>query len=100
MTVGSLARGLDVVIASVSEAIQNREEELDCFVASAPRNDVDHVVPASAPESITPGVDWYRGNRPHAPKRESSPYGSRRGGRDDVGGLFEFIFQTATYAQT
>ena len=27
-------------------------------------------------------------------------YGSRRGGRDDVSGLFGFIFQTATYAQT
>jgi hypothetical protein len=29
------------VIASVSEAIQGNKQELDCFVASAPRNDVD-----------------------------------------------------------
>jgi hypothetical protein len=28
-----------IVIASVSEAIQSRELELDCFVAFAPRND-------------------------------------------------------------
>jgi hypothetical protein len=34
------------------------------------------------------------------PKRESAPHGSRRGGRDDVGGLFGFTIQTATYAQT
>jgi hypothetical protein len=31
----------NVVIASVSEAIQAASKELDCFVASAPRNDVD-----------------------------------------------------------
>jgi hypothetical protein len=29
------------VIASVCEAIQDNKEELDCFVAGAPRNDVD-----------------------------------------------------------
>jgi hypothetical protein len=31
----------NVVIASASEAIQGNREELDCFVASAPRNDGD-----------------------------------------------------------
>jgi hypothetical protein len=42
MTVESLAPASNIVIASVSEAIQGNEgEELDCFVASAPRNDVD-----------------------------------------------------------
>jgi hypothetical protein len=30
----------ELVIASVSEAIQIHKEELDCFVAIAPRNDV------------------------------------------------------------
>jgi hypothetical protein len=29
-----------IVIASVSEAIQNQEEEVDCFGAHIPRNDV------------------------------------------------------------
>jgi hypothetical protein len=31
----------NIVIASASEAIQAASKELDCFVASAPRNDVD-----------------------------------------------------------
>jgi hypothetical protein len=39
MTVESLRVHLDVVIASASEAIQGNAKELDCFVASAPRND-------------------------------------------------------------
>jgi hypothetical protein len=37
------ARGLlNLVIASVSEAIQPSAHNLDCFVATAPRNDDDH----------------------------------------------------------
>ena len=52
MTVVSAAQESNTVIASVSdlsavaqrakaEAIQDRKEELDCFVASAPRDGVD-----------------------------------------------------------
>jgi hypothetical protein len=33
---------LNLVIASVSEAIQPLAHNLDCFVATAPRNDDDH----------------------------------------------------------
>jgi len=31
--------GVEIVIASDSEAIQSHKARLDCFVASAPRND-------------------------------------------------------------
>ena len=33
---------LNLVIATVSEAIQSLAHNLDCFVATAPRNDDDH----------------------------------------------------------
>ena len=48
------------------------------------------------PGPTTPGVSCNRKHLPHCRKRESSPYGSRRGGRDDVGGWLGFIFQTTT----
>jgi len=38
----SIVTDNSTVIASVSEAIQGNKEELDCFVASAPRNDKVH----------------------------------------------------------
>jgi hypothetical protein len=44
----------NVVIASVSEAIQAASTELDCFVASAPRNDVDDDAP---PAAVIPRLD-------------------------------------------
>ena len=43
-----------------------------------------HVVPASAPGPITPGVGCEGSASTTLPKREHTAYGSRRGGRDDV----------------
>jgi hypothetical protein len=48
---------LSAVIASASEAIQYTKEKLDCFVASAPRNDGGvrpHTLVADAFPSDTP----------------------------------------------
>jgi hypothetical protein len=50
------------------------------------------------PGPITPGVNCNRRHLPNCRKRESSPYGSRRGGRDDVSGFFGFIELTYTFA--
>jgi hypothetical protein len=100
MTVESMAPRSSVVIASDSEAIQDRKEELDCFVAGAPRNDVDghaasqndHVVPANAgihTPSLLVSAVW----RTLSFTTHARGYGPRRGGRDDVSGFFGFIKQ-------
>jgi hypothetical protein len=104
---GIRARGGMAVKPSLrAPAKQSRatKEELDCLVASAPRNDVHNDTPSTAVVPAKAGTHnpWHSfllKASATLPKRESAPYGSRRGGRDDVGGLFGFIVQTATYEQ-
>jgi hypothetical protein len=75
-------------------------QKLDCFVANAPRNDVDahgaspndHVVPAKA-GTHTPCVLVSAVWRTPSLTTHARGYGSRRGGRDDVSGFFGFIKQ-------
>jgi hypothetical protein len=97
-----------------SEAIPVASKKLDCFrlrqTATADRSSqallamtlmtMLHPPPSSLRTQgpITPDIDYNRKHLPNCRKRESSPYGSRRAGRDDVSGFFGFIVQTATHA--
>jgi hypothetical protein len=91
MTIVSVAQGFNPVIASVSDlsAVAQRAKA----ETTQRRQPFSFRRPGLRAGTHNPGVNCSRRRLPNCRKRESSPYGSRRGGRDDVSGFFGFIKQ-------
>ena len=85
MTILSVAQGFNPVIASVSDlsAVAQRAKA----ETTQRRQPFSFRRPGLRAGTHNPGVNCSRRRLPNCRKRESSPYGSRRGGRDDVSGF-------------